>query len=268
MGGDGKMHSLRDAAVDDLVEGRYGRSASRYQQFIQAHGEDLEARLELACALAGKADLSSARMILDSVQEKDLTPRQRARYLTAMAWVRIRESHNADVRELLQRSINEDPRFIPSSISLARTELWQGRDPKRAGEILELASNQTDSSQALSLHLTAIELRKREYASAAQVARLLRTRFPTSFRAWAAAILTSLMASPRQGFVAVGLMSLLSLVPFLGSFLYMLGSLALIGSIFILRRFGPDFVVSPFLYWVELTGVFIGRLIIYGTLFP
>lgn len=268
MDGDGQMQSLRDAAIAELVDGRYGHSANKYQKFIQIHGDDLEARLELACALAGKADLSSARKILDSVGEVDLTPAQRARYLTAMSWIRTHENHNTDVREPLQRSITEDPRFIPPYISLARIALWKGRDPEKAAEILALASNHTDSSQALSLHLAAIELRKRQFASAALVARSLRTQFPSSLRALAAAILTSLMASPRQGFVVVSLFGLLSLVPFLGSFFYLLGSLVLLGSIFLLRRLGPDFVVTPLLYAVELTGIFLGRLIIYGTFFP
>jgi tetratricopeptide (TPR) repeat protein len=170
--------TARYEALAALMDGRYGSARSGYSRYLQLHPDDLDARLEMACAQAATGDWERASETIDALATGSLAAGAGARRLLAWAYVSMMKDRSADVERDLRSAVTTDPTSALAHFALGRYLLWARRDPKTSRIHFQRASEIFPESQAAILGVVDADAEGGDFAGAVRGSRVLLRRFP------------------------------------------------------------------------------------------
>jgi tetratricopeptide (TPR) repeat protein len=260
--------SSRREAYQLLLNGRYRQALRAYELALGQYPSDPILLSEEACAHAALGHREAVSKITRGLSAVAQLPQVQTRLNTAEAWQRLSIDRAADVDKLLEGSIEADPSFSPSVLTLARYWLWSKGDPQKARTLLQIADGL--GARSLPWYLTAmgLEAEVSDFRAAWKIGAEGSKAFPSSVKLRLGAALGALASTPRQGFVLTAVLSLGVAMPFAGIWIYVAWA-ALTGTGFVLlRRVSGRLSTLAIVNFIVFSLMLGARAILWGGLYP
>lgn len=260
------MESIKGEITKLISNGDYGKAVRRLHS-ISTVEESPDLDFLLATALAGQGKEQQAEEILASL-EADLSPEQRAKKLTAEAFLSSNNGNFVEAKQLLHKAIEEDPSYPLSRISLARYFIWVAETPEKAIEILEENHFRDEPSPAWTLNQIAARIESKDFKSAAQTGTSAIGAGLAKPSILAATYLAWVLSTPLAGGLVITSALLALFIPYVGPVILACLALVTVVSLATLHRTNPTLIWFTIKLLVVGALVFTGRSLVFGYVFP
>lgn len=251
-----------------LLNGQYRMAVQAMQAELRAAPNDIQTRLELACAKAAAGDVNQATEILTEYEPNFLEAPALARFRTAQAYVAIHLGEVERASRALREAISADSMFALAQFSLGRQLLFRKRNASQARPHLLKAAELEPRSRGLRLGLVSLEAESGNYSDAMEVAKEILRDLGFEIRPLLAFIVSWILSPSIVSRLFLLGCVLLFIAPILGPVVLFMWLLLGISSLILLRRLSPRLALAPLLIAIGLIILYAIRSLLLGRVFP